>query len=124
MVFLFDCRPQLSLGRRGLFSFALPSQDALTVQHIFQLAARCLRLVLFLRTLETVQTCPETKLTSFCAPQGTGSSQSFSASAQANATAAAQFCRLTLIHFSCLKKCGAADRCLSFLSTVVHLREE
>lgn len=78
----FACRLHLALGRRGLLGFALPLQDALTVHRIFLVSAHCLRLLRFVITLETVQTCPDTKLTSLRTPLGTGSSQSFSAPAQ------------------------------------------
>lgn len=57
--------------------------------------------VVFVHTPETVQTCPETKLTSLCTPQGIGSSLSFSTFARAKATAAIQFCRFALNHFRC-----------------------
>lgn len=77
------------MGRRGLLSFALLSQDALTVHRTVLVSACCLRLLLLVHTLETVQNCPDTKLTSLHTPQGMGSSQSFSTSAQANTTAAA-----------------------------------
>lgn len=77
-----------ALGRRGLLHFALLLQDALTIHRVFLVSAHCLRLLLLVCTLETVWTCPDTALTSLRTPQGTASSQSFSASPQANTPAA------------------------------------
>lgn len=87
-------------GEKRAVQFCLLSQDVLTVQHTLLISARWLRLVLFVHALETIQTCPETKLNFPMHTPGHGLFPKVFHFAQANATAAVQFCRFTLNHFS------------------------
>lgn len=93
----FECRLCLSLGRRELLSSALLLQDALAAVYCSPAFCPLSEMLLFVYMLGAVQT-PNQPLR---VPQGFGSSQSFSTSAQANNTAAVPLSSQTHHHLSC-----------------------